>query len=245
MVAVKLSSGIGKMRQDFKKFEKDTMITIHRNAMLDAAYRTQRVLRLRSYPAAFPKARNKQHAKEVTVIGRPGGRSAPRKDTVKKLIQADLKRKREVRLAIYDRTGKNNFGTDYMVRHAFGGIKTPIDGSNIAVPLDYIQGRKGVRGVRQNLRPEQVLQKRKRGGKPGFITKIKGKNIIARREGKTWDGKTRLPITPLYTLVPSVRITRSFRFYEDARVYHKLFDAAYAREYNFRAPKALRRRYSA
>jgi len=240
MVAVKLSSGIGKMRQDFKKFEKDTMITIHRNAMLDAAYRTQRVLRLRSYPAAFPKARNKQHAKEVTVIGRPGGRSAPRKDTVKKLIQADLKRKREVRLAIYDRTGKNNFGTDYMVRHAFGGIKTPIDGSNIAVPLDYVQGRKGVRGVRKSLRPEEVLKKRSKGGKPGFITKIKGKNIIARREGKS-----RKPITPLYALVPSARVSKSFRFYEDARVYHKLFDAAYAKEYNFRAPKALRRRYSA
>lgn len=240
MVAVSLFSGISQMRRDFNKFETKTMNLIQRNAMLDAAFRTQRVLRLRSYPKAFPTAVNKSHKDIVTTIGAPRGRKRLNKSELKTRISNALSRNRQAHIAIFDMSGDDGAGKEYMLRHALGGAKIPIDGTNMAVPTDFVRMQRGPRGIRKSLRPKQVLNKRAKGGKPGFITRIKGHDMIVRREGKA-----RLPITPLYSLVPNVRIRKSFKFYEDARIYHKLYDAAFAREYAFHANKALKRRYSA
>lgn len=235
---VNVFSGIGQMRRDFNKFETKTMNLIQRNAMLDAAFRTQRVLRLRSYPRAFPQAVNKGHVKAVTAIGQPRGRTALTKSKLKPLIAGALSRRRKADIAIYDITSEGR-GSEYMNLHAFGGLKTPVEGSTIAVPTKWVRVSRTNYGVPKHLRPKQVLAKKKgKNAKQGFITRINGHPMIARREGPR-----RLPILPLYSLVPSVRINKSFKFYEDARVYHKLYDAAFAKEFRFRAPQALKSRY--
>ena len=238
MVAVNLFSGIGKMRRDFNKFETKTMNLIQRNAMLDAAFRTQRVLRLRSYPKAFPAAVNKGHFKAVTTLGATRGRVQLSKDQLKGKIERALARRRKADIAIFDATGHGR-GEQYMLRHALGGIRTPVEASSIAVPTDWVRTQRTGNGIPQRLRPREVLAKKGKRGKQGFITRINGHDMIVRREGKS-----RKPITPLYSLVPNVHIRKSFKFYEDARIYHKLYDAAFAKEYSFRAPKALKRRYS-
>lgn len=237
MVSVNVFAGIPAMRRDIKQLEKKTLNLIQRNAMLDAAYRTQRVLRLRSYPAAFPEAVNKGHFKAVTTLGAVRGRKQLTKSKLKQRIEKALARNRIADIAIFDATSAGR-GTDYMLRHALGGIKTAKDGTHIAVPMRFVRDQRGQRGIRQSLRPKQVLAKRKKGGKQGFITKINGKDMIMRREGKA-----RLPLTPLYSLVPNIRINKKFKFYEDARVYNKLFEAAFRKEYNFRVSRTIKRRY--
>lgn len=237
MVAVNMFSGIGKMRKDFNKFETKTMNLIQRNAMLDAAYRTQRVLRLRSYPKAFPAAVNKGHVKAVTSLGMAGGRQNLRKSDLKLAIQNSLARKRRADIAIFDATG-NGLGTNYMLRHALGGFKTAKDGQNIAVPTDFVRTKRTSRGIPDRLKPKQILAAR--GKKSAFITKINGRDMIVQRQGK----KDR-SILPLYSLVPNVTIRKSFKFYEDSRIYNKLYDAAFAKEYAFRTNKAIKRKYAA
>lgn len=237
MVAVNIFSGIPKLRKDFQKTDK-TMRLIQRNAMLDASYRTQKVLRLRTYPRAFPEAVNKGHVKAVTALGSPRSRTALSKGKLKDLIEGALKRKRIADVAIFDSTGHGR-GSDYMINHAKGGIKRPIDGTNIAVPMDFIKGIRGPRGIRKNYRPRQVLQKKKGSrAKQGFITKINGVRMIVRREGKD-----RLPITPLYALVPQINIKKSFKFYEDARMFNKIFAVAFVREYQKRMGRTIKKAY--
>lgn len=237
MVAVNMFSGIGKMRRDFNKFETKTMNLIQRNAMLDAAYRTQRVLRLRSYPKAFPSAVNKEHKNYVTRIGMAGAREGSSKAQLKTAIQTSLARRRRADIAIFDATRKGS-GNKYMIDHALGGIKTASSGSHIAVPTDYVRLKRTSKGIPDKWKPEQVLSAK--GRKAAFITKINGKDMIVQRQGK----KDR-SIIPLYSLVQNVRIRKSFKFYEDARVYNKLYDAAFAKEYAFRANKTMKRRYAA
>lgn len=240
MVAVNVFSGIKQMRRDFNKFETKTMNLIQRNAMLDAAFRTQRVLRLRSYPKAFPNAINKGHVKAVTAIGSPRGKKALRKSEIKTIIQGALSRRRKADIAIFDITSHGR-GSDYMNLHAFGGLKTPLEANSIAVPTKWVRPQKNNYGrIPKHLKPSEVLRKKTGGNaKQGFITRINGHAMIARREGRS-----RLPITPLYSIVPNVSIRKTFKFYEDARIYHKLYEAAFAREYRFQANKALKRKYS-
>lgn len=238
MVAVNLFSGIPAMRRDFNKFETSVMNKIQRNAMLDAAFRTQRVLRLRSYPKAFPQAVNKGHVKAVTAIGQPRGRTALTRAKLKPLIEGALSRRRRADIAIYDITSEGR-GSEYMNLHALGGLKTPIEGSTIAVPTKWVRVSRTNYGIPKHLRPKQVLAKKKgKNAKQGFVTRINGHAMIARREGPN-----RLPILPLYSLVPNVRINKTFKFYEDARIYNKLYDAAFAKEYKFQSARAFRRKY--
>jgi len=238
MVAVNVFSNLPAMQREFSKLEKKTLNLIQRNAMLDAAFRTQKVLRLTSYPKAFPDAVNKGHVKAVTTLGASRGRKQLSRAKLKERIQRALSRGRRADIAIFDATNQGR-GSDYMLRHAKGGRKIPIDGSNIAVPTRHLTAMaRGVRGIRKSMRPQQVLAQRKRGGKQGFVTKINGHTMIARRETKN-----RLPIIPLYSLVPSADIPGRFKFYEDARVYRKLFAAAYSKEWQFRVGSKISRKY--
>ena len=160
MVKVNVFSGIGAMSRDYKELETKHLKLMQRNAMLDAAFRTQKILRLRSYPAAFPKAvsrgKNPQHKNIATTIGQPNGKRRYNRSQLKKRIERALKINRQADIAIFD-LSKN---TDYLVRHATGGIKRAIDGSHIGVPSKTVEATRGARGIRKSLRPSALLEKR-------------------------------------------------------------------------------------
>ena len=201
--------------------------------MLDAAYRTQKVLRLTSYPAAF-NSRNKNHKNVVTTLGAPGGQRAYTRSDLKKRIERGLAQGRQADIAIFDLTNK-----DYMLRHAKGGNKTAIDGTNIAIPSYSLMNKRGTRGMRESWKPKQILASKGGRGKAGFINKVNGTPMIMRRTTKE-----RYPLEVMYVLASTVRIPKTFKFYDDARIYNRLFDAAFKREYNFRINNVISRKYS-
>lgn len=110
--------------------------------------------------------------------------------------------------------------------HAEGGIKRPRAG-NIAIPSDKMKAKRTRTGrIGQANRPRQLLEKPRT-----FIAVMPSGNrgIWQRR------GNKRLPIDLLYTLDSSVRITKSYMFFEDGskvvrkklqRNFSKAFDQA-------------------
>ena len=223
--------------KDTRQLEKKHSNLIVRNAFMDAAFRTQRLIRLRAYPKAF-NPRNKGHVKAVSAIGAGESNHIYSKQQIKTRLTRRLSSQRRADLKIFDATGRGGKGKEYNERHARGGIKTAIDGRHIAVPNPQNIPR-GPRGIRKTLRPTQLLAPKKGPrAKPGFIIKKGGKDLIVRRTTKE-----RYPLEPMYLLVPSVRIPRSFPFYEDGSQFTKLFRAAYVKEYNFRVNRIIKKKY--
>ena len=92
----------------------------------------------------------------------------------------------------------------YMQDHVTGGTKTGRTGGRVAIPAQPGKMRSGQGRIRKNLKPRSLEAK-----KTTFVVAKGSKKFIMRRQR---GGGAEL----LYSIVPSAKIDRRFRFYEDA-----------------------------
>jgi len=108
--------------------------------------------------------------------------------------------KTKLRVSARDRFDRGN-----LQLHTTGGTKRARSG-RIAIPSRFTKATRGARGVRKALRPRAVVDTPK-----GFIDRDGPRDAIYQRYGR--GGKQ---VRLLYVLHRSVKITKRFRFYEDA-----------------------------
>lgn len=92
---------------------------------------------------------------------------------------------------------------DWTARQAAGGVKTGRAGGRVAIPTTPDKMRTATGRIRAPLKPARLA-----GTKGVFAVQSGGRTLIVKRVRK----KTTL----LYAIVPSARIPKRFRFYEDA-----------------------------
>ncbi len=102
-------------------------------------------------------------------------------------------------------SARDQFGRGNLQLHATGGTKRARSG-RMAIPSRYTKARRGPKGVRKTLRPRAVVDTPK-----GYIDRDGPRDAIYQRFGRS--GKQ---VRLLYVLQPSAKITKRFRFYEDA-----------------------------
>ena len=224
MASVTIRADLTAFAKTMNQIERQEFRTITRNALLDTGFQTQKKLRTATYSKAGFAQRQKSFKNIVTSLGT--GRPATPKNgaTLKSSVERNLE------IVIFDRESK-----DYMQRHAVGGIKMPINGSNLAIPgKDTIEPRRSTRGVRKSLRPAALLS-----GNKSFRTKVGGQEVIARRVGKD-----RYPIVVQHILEPSARIKKRFNFYEDSFLnFTRRFPVNFRSNFNQRMRRVLKTRY--
>jgi len=126
-----------------------------------------------------------------------------------------------------ERSGRGPASTDFMKRHATGGVKAPKGGSKIAIPITNgpISRRKGgpkAGAVTKTFEPKTIMNSGR-----GFILRSKksGKSFIARRMAR---GKVQV----LYTLANSATIPRSYDPLPRARIgVQKLYPRQFRRAF--------------
>ena len=102
-------------------------------------------------------------------------------------------------------SARDRFDRGNLQLHATGGTKRARSG-RMAIPSRYTKATRGARGVRKALRPRTVVNTPK-----GFIDRDGPRDAIYQQYGR--GGKQ---VRLLYVLQPSAKITKRFRFYEDA-----------------------------
>lgn len=101
------------------------------------------------------------------------------------------------------RGGRSNF-LDYYERHVTGGTKTPTRSQGVAIPTKHAERFRNAQGSMKHAKKPRQL----RGKKSVFITESRGNRVIMERNKGGG-------VTPWYVLVPSAKISPTFRFYED------------------------------
>ena len=95
---------------------------------------------------------------------------------------------------------------DFLARHVSGGIKTGRTGGRVAVPTDPGSMRSANGRIKAGQKPRRLGEQ-----KSVFTIKRGNKKFILRR------GRNGAPNKLLYSIVPSAKIDRRLRFYEDAK----------------------------
>ncbi len=223
MVAVSIKADLRALRRSLSNIEKQELNLITRNALLDTGFQTQKKLRTSTYGKAF-NPRQKQFKNVITSLGT--GRPAQPQSGA--LLKSGVARRLEI--VIFDRTGK-----EYMERHARGGIKRPIGGTNLVIPgRDTVEPKRTGRGIPKRLRPSALLST-----KNSFRTVVGGQDVIARRVGKD-----RYPIQVMHILEPTARIPKRFNFYEDSfSNFTRRFPVNFRSNFNSRMKRVLKTRY--
>lgn len=223
MASVTIRADLTAFARTMNQIERQEFRTITRNALLDTGFQTQRKLRTSTYGKAF-NPRQKSFKNVITSLGT--GRPATPKSGA--LLKSSVERSLEI--VIFDRTSK-----EYMERHARGGIKTPISGSNLTIPgRDSVEPKRTGRGIPKRLRASALLSTAR-----AFRTKINGQDVIARRVGKA-----RYPIEVMHILEPIARIRKTFNFYEDSfSNFTRRFPVNFRSNFNKRMRRVLRARY--
>ena len=223
MVAVSIKTDLRGLRKSLSSVEKKELPLITRNALLDTGFQTQKKLRASTYGRAF-NPRQKSFKNVVTSLG-TGSPARPQSGAN---LKSAVMRKKEI--AIFDRTSK-----EYMQRHATGGTKRPIGGTNLVIPgKDTVEPKRTGRGIPKRLRPSNLLSTNK-----AFKTKIDGQEVIARRLGKK-----RYPIQIMHILEPTARIRKTFDFYEDSfSNFTRRFPVNFRMNFNSRMKRVLRSKY--
>ena len=111
-------------------------------------------------------------------------------------------------------------GRDALSRQADGQTRRPISGRSLAVPVGLPRLSGGA--ISKSLRPRTVLDKK------GYFKNRKGNAIFQRLPG----GKVKL----VYLLLPSVRVDRHWRAYDDAET---AFERVFPFEFDIAMNKAL------
>ena len=224
MATVTIKADLRAFARSMSEIERKEFRTITRNALLDTGFQTQRKLRTSTYSKSGFAERQRSFKNIVTSLG-TGKPATPKNGSA---LKSSVERNLEI--VIFDRMSK-----DYMQRHAVGGIKTPIDGTNLAIPgRDSIEPRRSTRGIRKSLRPSALLS-----GNKSFKTKVGGQEVIARRVGKA-----RYPILVQHILEPSARIKKRFNFYEDSiSNFTRRFPVNFRSNFNARMKRVLRTKY--
>lgn len=217
---VSILSDMRRFKKTMNTIEKKEFPLIVRNSLLDTGVKTQAKLRNQTYGQAF-NPRQKQFTKVTTSLGT----GSPARFQSGGALKRGVERRKEI--VIFDRTSK-----PYMQRHATGGTKRPINGTNIGIPgRTTVEPKRTGRGIRKSLRPTAVLDQKR-----AFRTKIKGQDVIARRKGKA-----KYPIEVMYLLEPTAKIRKSYDFYEDSSSsFRTEFPLAFRRNFNARMKKVLR-----
>jgi hypothetical protein len=219
-VKVSILADMQRFKRSMNNIEKKEFPLIVRNSLLDTGFRTQKKLRTQTYGKAF-NPRQKQFKNVTTSLG-TGSPAQPQSGVI---LKKGVARRKEI--VIFDRTSK-----EYMQRHAKGGTKRPVSGSNIAIPgKDTVEPRRTGRGIPKKLRPDAL-----RGDKKTFRIRINGQDVIAKRVGKA-----RYPLAIMHLLEPSATIRKSYNFYEDAQSsFRSEFPAAFRRNFNSRMKRVLK-----
>ena len=217
------------MKADLKRFkrtltdiEKKELPLITRNSLLDTGFKTQKVLRERTYDKAF-QTRQKQFKKLTTSLGTGNPATFKSGASLKKSVG------RRNEIVIFDRLNR-----EYLQRHAKGGSKAPTSGSNIVIPgRNTVEPKRTGRGIPKRLRPSTLLDQPK-----VFRTMVGGQKVIARRPRKS-----RYPIEIMHILEPRVSIRKTYNFYEDSqRSFRSEFPVAFRKNFNARMKKVLNTR---
>ena len=218
---ISIKNSIVAMRRDFQEIEKQHLNKIIRNALLDTGYQTQKSIRL-EYEQTFAK-RNKQFKNVITRLGTGRPPIKMSGTALKNAVGRDLE------IVVFDERR-----LEYMETHTKGGIKTPYNGSNIAIPgrdpnqkLRYASGR-----------PRKTITEL-RDSPRTFVTSIKGNKFVAQRRGKS-----RFPIDILYLLEPSAKIKQTFGYYDVAMTsFRSKFPVNFSKEFNFTMNRVTKSKY--
>jgi hypothetical protein len=220
---VGIAADLRAFKRTMSEVEKKEFPLIVRNSLLDTGFKTQKKLRDQTYGKAF-NPRQRQFKNLTTALGT--GQPARFQSGV--TLKKGVERRKEI--VIFDRLGR-----EYMQRHAKGGIKRPISGSNVVVPgKTTVEPKRTGRGIPKRLRPSTLLDK-----KNVFRTKVGGQEVIARRRGKA-----RYPIEIMHLLEPNATIRKTYNFYEDSqRSFRTEFPLAFRRNFASRMKRVLRTRF--
>jgi len=220
---VGIAADLRAFKRTMSEVEKKEFPLIVRNSLLDTGFKTQKKLRDQTYGKAF-NPRQRQFKNLTTALGTGQPVRFQSGVTLKKGVE----RRKEI--VIFDRLGR-----EYMQRHAKGGIKRPISGSNVVVPgKTTVEPKRTGRGIPKRLRPSTLLDK-----KNVFRTKVGGQEVIARRRGKA-----RYPIEIMHLLEPNATIRKTYNFYEDSqRSFRTEFPLAFRRNFASRMKRVLRTRF--
>lgn len=223
MVTISVSSGLKNLKRDLLQIEREHFNKIVRNSLLDAGKAAREAI-IKEYDRSFPKAAlrgNNRFRNAAVSIGAGTPAISYGYSALKKAVE----RKKEI--VIFDNTS-----SDYMERHARGGTKRG-SGGNVAIPSRTMERKRTkTRGIPKNLRPRQLLNTEN-----NFLVNINGRETIARQRGRE-------PVEIQYFLKPSVRIKKSFRFYEIAQRRFSAFPIYFGREFNFTMKRAIRSKYA-
>jgi len=113
------------------------------------------------------------------------------------MFRMNFSTKRNLEVELFDRLER-----DYMELHTTGGVKRPHSGRNLAIPINIT--RTGTGRIPKSKKPRSLTAKkstriiRGKSGKNLIVEKYKGQTIVR------------------YVLSPTARISKSFRYYEDA-----------------------------
>lgn len=219
MVTISVSSGLRKLKRDLSQIEKQHFDKIVRNSLLDTGNNARKAI-IKDYDRAFPKAASRGNTRfrnQAVSLGTGRPAVAHSLSALKKNVE------RSKEIVIFDNTN-----SDYMERHARGGIKRASGGS-VAIPSRTMETKRTkTKGIPKTYRPRQLLNK-----KNNFLVNIDGKETIAKQRGRE-------PLEILYFLKPSVRIKKSFRFYEIAQKRFMAFPVYFRKEFNFTMKRAIR-----
>ena len=154
-------------------------------------------------------------------VERVGPRSFELRDPrfLRAAIRVEKATKHNLTARVYDHLESSD-----LEAHARGKVKQPVVGRHIAVPTKVLTPKRRARGVPKAWRPKQVMRKPR-----VFMAEWRGRKYIWRRRTKK-----RYPIEPLYLLVSSAKMPKSFPFYSAAR-------ATFRGNIGHQMEKALRR----
>ena len=208
---VSILSDMRAFKKSMNDIEKKEFPLILRNSLLDTGFATQKKLRTKTYSKAFT-PRQRQFKNLTTALGT--GQPVRFQSGIN--LKKGVARRKEI--VIFDRLGR-----EYMQRHAKGGTKRPVSGSNVVVPgKSTVEPKRTGRGIPKRLRPTALLDQKK-----SFRTKVNGQEVIARRRGKS-----RYPIEIMHLLEPSATIRKTYNFYEDAQAsFRTEFPLAFRRNF--------------
>lgn len=210
-------------KRTMSEVEKKEFPLIVRNSLLDTGFKTQKKVR-ESYARTFVERETRRFKKLTTSLGT----GSPARPQIRGALKRGVARRKEI--VIFDQLSR-----EYMQKHARGGMKRPVSGSNIAIPgKNTVEPKRSGKGIPKRFRPSAVLDQKK-----AFRTRVGGQEVIARRRGKR-----RYPIEIMHLLEPQARIPKIYNFYEESqRSFRTEFPLAFRRNFAARMKRVLKTKF--
>lgn len=178
-VSINIATNYKQLEKRLNNIQRKQLPFAFANTLNDVAFKVRKQIVDRTFPRSFD-VRDKKFASASFRVKKAN--------------------KRKLESVVFDKLDRGN-----LKLHAKGGTRRGRSGS-IAVPTNYVKGKRKTRGVPAASRPKRVIESAN-----GYLSDKAGKKMIWQEYGRK-GSKKRL----MYSLKPTVRIKKRFYFYEDA-----------------------------